>query len=102
MWCEAGGLEAREKISYNAKQQSKSGCFFREVVDWIEEGSGFVWIEEKPKGTKLTFRKQVCDVCMKVKDYFAKLFTVVTFTDDFSADHQHHSLALFQPSALSD
>ena len=58
LWCDDGSLKASEKIRYSAKQQSKSGCFFREVVDWIEEGSGFVWIEEKPKGTKLTFRKR--------------------------------------------
>jgi len=47
--------------------------FLEKLLIGLEEGSGFVWIEEKPKGTKLTFRKQVCDVCMKVKDYFCKV-----------------------------
>ena len=36
-------------------------------------------MEEKPKGTKLTFQKQVCDVCMKVKDCFAKLLLLEVF-----------------------
>ena len=53
--------------------------FLEKLLIGMEEGSGFVWIEEKPKGTKLTFRKQICGVCMKVKDYFAKLLLLEFF-----------------------
>ena len=40
MWCGDGSLKASEKIRYSAKQQSKSGCFFRGVVDWIRRREG--------------------------------------------------------------
>ena len=74
MWCGDGSLKASEKNKVQRKTTIEILLLFLEkLLIGLEEGSGFVWIEEKPKGTKLTFRKHVCDVCMKVKDYFCKV-----------------------------
>ena len=70
MWCEAGSLKAREKISYNAKQQSKSGCFLREVVDWIRRKK---WIYLNWRNSEVPVGIVACDVCMKAKGYFCKV-----------------------------
>ena len=70
MWCEAGSLKAREKISYNAKQQSKSGCFLREVVDWIRRKK---CIYLNWRNSEVPVGIVACDVCMKAKGYFCKV-----------------------------
>ena len=70
MWWEVGSWKAREKIRYNTKQQSKTGCFFRGVVDWNRRKER---IYLKWRESEVPFGIVACDVCMKAKGYFCKV-----------------------------
>ena len=77
MWWEVGSWNAREKIRYNTKQQSKTGCFFRGVVDWNRRKERIYLSWRK---SKVPFGIVACDVCMKVKSYFCKVVAEAIFS----------------------
>ena len=77
MWWEVGSLKAREKIRYDAKQQSKTGCFFRGVVDWNRRKERIYLNWRK---SEVPFGIVACDVCMKVKNYFCKVVAEAIFS----------------------
>ena len=44
---------------FKQKNNRKLVAFLQKLLIGLEEGSGFVCIEESPRGTKITFRKQI-------------------------------------------